>query len=114
MAERPAPSCTPVECAYVWGCERKRETICTGVLQGRVQLGPGPGNTEIKKTKVQLLRTSQSDDRGRQVTQMTNNRVLGAGWSPEQDRAWVGQETSELISEVSQMDGGIRRSRQKE
>lgn len=45
---------------------------------------------------------------------MTNNRVLGAGWSPEQDRAWVNQETCQLTSEVSRMDGGIRHSQQKE
>lgn len=32
------------------------------------QSGPGPGNTEIKKTKVQPLRTSQSDGRGQHVT----------------------------------------------
>lgn len=119
MAERPwiwdrplrVPQWSVLVCV---GVKEREKPYAQSVLRGCVQSGPGPGNTEIKKTKAQLLRTSQSDGGGRQVTQMTNNRVRGAGWSPEQDRAWVGQETSELTSEVSQVDGGVRHSRQKE
>lgn len=65
---------TKMECAYMRGYEKKRETICTGSTSGtflsitepflNTQPGAGPTNTEIKRIQVLLLRTLQSDGGG--------------------------------------------------
>lgn len=46
------------------GVKEREKPYAQSVLRGHAQSGLGHGNTEIKKTKVQLLRTSQSDGGG--------------------------------------------------
>lgn len=73
MAERhrtqDRPLRVPQWSVLMWVGVKEREKLYSQrVLQGCAQWGPGPGDTEIKMTKVQPFRTSQSDGGGRQVT----------------------------------------------